>query len=304
MQIYFHDDCLLHEPGARHPESPERQRSIVKALQQSALPLEWLSAPLGTRAQVLLAHSAEHWQHVADSAPLSGLVSLDADTHLSPGSLTAALRGVGATCAGVSALLAGATQHAFCLTRPPGHHATPTHAMGFCVFNHAAIAAVFAQQQGLQRVALVDFDVHHGNGSQDIFTGKPNLFYLSTHLFPHYPGTGARSENRSHNILNVPLQRNTSDAEYREIFQAELLPALDAFKPELLLVSAGFDAHIADPLGGLGLTEATYFWLGQQLKTLANTHCRGRLLSVLEGGYNLTVLGSSVVAYCQGSLAV
>jgi acetoin utilization deacetylase AcuC-like enzyme len=303
MQLFQHADCLQHLPGPTHPECPDRQRVILNALQHQRVPMTAVEAPLGTQAQVLLAHTPMLWQHVNAMNPSNGTASLDPDTHLSPGSLTAALRGVGAACAGIDALLAGNTDHAFCLTRPPGHHATPTHSMGFCIFNHAAIAALYAQQQGLQRIAIVDFDVHHGNGTQDICSGKAGLFYISTHQFPHYPGTGAITENKDSNILNVPLSRQVADQEYRAIFSDAVMPALHAFKPQLLVVSAGFDAHAQDPLGGLAFTERTYEWLGQQLRTVANTYANGRLLSVLEGGYNLNVLGESVAAYCQGALS-
>jgi acetoin utilization deacetylase AcuC-like enzyme len=194
-------------------------------------------------------------------------------------------------------------QHVFCLTRPPGHHATPDRSMGFCLFNQVGIAALHAQRQhGVQRVAVVDFDVHHGNGTQDIFEGRENLLYISTHQSPHYPGTGSRQENLARNIHNVPLRSGTDHESYLRVFEDEVLPQLNAFRPDILLVSAGFDAHVADPLGGLALTETTYHWLGKKLKEVADRHCEGRLLSVLEGGYNLDVLGDSIAAYCHGTL--
>ncbi len=302
--IYWHDDCLAHEPGPGHPESPGRFAAGLQALRtlSASLPsLAFVEAPLGTKAQVILAHDIDHWDSINAAAPATGVRSLDPDTHMSPGSLTAALRGVGAACAGVDRLRTANNQHVFCLTRPPGHHATPARAMGFCIFNQVAIAALYAQQQGVQRIAIVDFDVHHGNGTQDIVEGRPGLLYLSTHQFPHYPGTGSRHENRPGNIHDIPLPTGIDDADYRKLFTAEALPQLDAFAPELLLVSAGFDAHRDDPLASLQFSDATYRWLGEQLMAVALRHCGGRMLSVLEGGYNLVALGRSIVAYVQGA---
>lgn len=303
--IYQHSDCLQHDPGPHHPENAGRLQSIMLALRDApiASQLQFIDAPLGTKAQVLLAHDSDLWDEVERASPTQGRLSLDPDTHLSPGSRNAALRGVGGACAGIDALMARQTRHAFCLTRPPGHHATPQRAMGFCIFNQVAIAALHAMQQhGIARVAIVDFDVHHGNGTQDICVDQQGLLYVSTHQFPHYPGTGSRAANRAGNIHNVPLVDGTGDKQYRDVFSREVLPQLSAFAPQLLLVSAGFDAHIQDPLAGLRLDEGTYEWLGQQLRQVADHHCEGRLLSVLEGGYNLDVLGDSVAAYCSGTL--
>lgn len=305
IYIYHHDDCLTHDPGPVHPENAGRLNACLAALRSAPFhrQVEYLSAPEGSDEQILLAHSPHMLDLVKATSPEVGRLALDADTVMSSGSLAAARRGVGAACKGVDDLLAGACLHAVCLTRPPGHHATPSRSMGFCIFNHIAIAALHAlQTHGLQRVAIVDFDVHHGNGTQDIVDGRPGLFYLSTHESPHYPGSGAPAENRVDNILNVPLRAGTDDQEYREIFASTLIPALNAYQPQLLLVSAGFDAHINDPLANLGLTEATYKWLGQHLRKVANSYADGRLLSVLEGGYNLDVLGPSLVAYIEGTL--
>jgi acetoin utilization deacetylase AcuC-like enzyme len=302
-RVYHHDDCLSHDPGATHPESAARILGVLDRLQHAPLAsrLDFVAAPLGTEAQVLLAHTAEHWTLLQQRSPRAGRYPLDPDTLMSPGSLNAALRGVGAACAGVDALLAGEVQRVFCLTRPPGHHATPDRAMGFCLLNQIAIAALHAQQRGVQRVAVVDFDVHHGNGTQDILQGRQGQLYVSTHQFPHYPGTGARDENVPGNILNVPLPSGTDDAGFRRIFSAEVLPALEAHAPGLLLVSAGFDAHSKDPLASLALETATYRWLGEQLAAVAGRHAEGRLLAVLEGGYELTALADSVLAWLEGS---
>lgn len=305
LHIFHHDDCLAHDPGPSHPESAGRMSAILDALRTAPFEdrLRYVSAPLGQDDRILLAHDAAMLQLVKSTAPTSGRRPLDADTVMSAGTLQAALRGVGAACQGVDELLGGTIAQGFCLTRPPGHHATPSHAMGFCVFNQVAIAALHAMNaHGLKRVAIVDFDVHHGNGTQDIVNGRDGLLYISTHQSPLYPGSGDPAENRSGNICNLPLPAGTGDAAYQALFSAELLPVLEAFKPQLLLVSAGFDAHRMDPLAGLALSEASYTWLGRQLRRVAKEHADGRLLSVLEGGYNLQVLGQSVVAYLQGTL--
>jgi len=303
IRIYTHNDCLDHRPGSGHPENPERLARILAQL-NAVLPqpdIDLVDAPMGTQAQVLLAHTEDHWRHINSSVPASGETSLDADTHMSPGSLNAALRAVGAACQGVDDLLRDDVQTVFCATRPPGHHATPTHAMGFCLFNHVAIAALYSRQQyNLDRVAIVDFDVHHGNGTQDIMRGREGVFYISTHQSPLYPGTGYESDNVDFNILNVPLHGGTGHTTYLGAFQEYVLPALENYNPDLILVSAGFDAHKLDPLAGMALTDDTYQWLGATLKQSANTLCDGRLLSVLEGGYNLDVLGGSVLSYLHG----
>jgi acetoin utilization deacetylase AcuC-like enzyme len=278
-------------------------QAIMTALHESPIEqqLVYLPAPLGTEDQVLLVHTSSHLAKVLSSAPAQGERALDADTVMSPGSLNAALRGVGSACQGVDDLMAGTASRVFCLTRPPGHHATPDTAMGFCIFNQIAIAAQYAlTQYKLERVAIIDFDVHHGNGTQDAFAGKPGVLYLSTHQSPLYPGTGTRLENRPGNICNIPLAAGTQDKSYQEIFTAIAMPELASFRPQLVLVSAGFDAHQQDPLAGLALTEHSYRWLGVQLGKIAQQFSGGKILSVLEGGYNHAVLGSSVVAYLEG----
>jgi acetoin utilization deacetylase AcuC-like enzyme len=305
ITIITHSDCLLHDPGAGHPENPQRLAGIMQALQASAISgkLEFNEAPLGTDALILLAHDEFHLEKIRQTAPAEAEASLDADTHMSPGSLNAALRAVGAACQGVDSLMNASAEAIFCATRPPGHHATAHQAMGFCLFNHIAIAALYARQKyNLSRIAIVDFDVHHGNGTQDIVRGQDGIFYISTHQSPLYPGSGEISENRNNNILNIPLHGGTGHNTYVAIFEEQVIPVLEAWQPELVLVSAGFDAHQADPLAGLALTDETYQWLGVELKTIANNHCGGKLLSVLEGGYNLDVLPGSVIAYLQGNL--
>ena len=305
IQILTHTDFLAHDPGQGHPESSLRLASILSAFEKAAIKDSLLisEASLGTDVQILLAHDESHLQRIKETAPEAGEASLDADTRMSPGSLNAALRAVGGACQGVDTLMGDNTGTVFCATRPPGHHATPTHAMGFCLFNHIAIAALHAHDQyKLERIAIVDFDVHHGNGTQDIMQGREGLFYISTHQSPLYPGTGLESENRDNNILNVPVHGGTGHATYLEIFQEVVVPALQAYQPELILVSAGFDAHKEDPLAGMALTDETYKWLGTTLQGLANEYCDGKLLSGLEGGYNLSVLPGSVMAYLEGLL--
>lgn len=306
--IYHHDDCFDHDTGPGHPESPARLHAILAALKASPRldGARFSAPPLGSEEQVKLAHIPQHLELVKERLPQTGRGNLDADTVLSPGSLRAALRGVGAACQGIDDLYGGngGARHVMCLTRPPGHHATRRLAMGFCLFNQIAIAALYARRNHTSgRIAVVDFDVHHGNGTQDILRGEEGIHYLSTHQSPHYPGTGAKSENEPGNISNFPLSAGFSGEDYQALFREQLVPLLEADKPDLLLVSAGFDAHVRDPLASLGLTEETYYWLGEQLAGLAARFCNGRMLSVLEGGYNLDVLGQSVEAYLAGSIS-
>jgi len=305
IQFFTHDECLDHNPGAGHPENPQRLSRILNALGTTSINQSLLlaEAPLGEDAQILLAHDAAHLENVKATLPSEGDASLDADTRMSPGSLNAALRAVGAACAGVDMLMEEKTRDVFCATRPPGHHATPQHAMGFCLFNQIAIAAIHARQTyGLDRILIMDFDVHHGNGTQDIIKGREGLFFISSHQSPLYPGTGQETENIEHNIMNIPLHGGTGHEMYLSAFQEKIIPAIDDYKPQLLLVSAGFDAHAQDPLAGLAFLDETYRWLGSTLKDVANTHCDGKMLSVLEGGYNLDVLPGSVFAYLEGIL--
>ena len=305
ISIITHSDCLEHDPGSGHPESPQRLRGILNALNEAEISnsFDLSKASLGSDAQILLAHDEFHLERIRKTAPEEGEASLDADTRMSPGSLNAALRAVGAACHGVDRLMTNDADTVFCATRPPGHHATPNQAMGFCLFNHVAIAALYAQQKyNLERIAIVDFDVHHGNGTQDIMRGRNGIFYISTHQSPLYPGSGEINENLDNNILNIPVHGGTGHSTYTTIFEEQVITALEAWQPKLILVSAGFDAHQEDPLAGMALTDETYHWLGTRLKSLADKYCDGDLLSVLEGGYNLTVLPGSVLAYLEGNL--
>ena len=262
-------------------------------------------APIADMESLTRAHSEEHVRTILDAIPDSGFAGIDSDTLVSPGSGDAALRAAGAVVQAVDMVMAGEVKNAFCAVRPPGHHATPTQAMGFCLFNNIAIGALHARAiHGLQRVAVVDFDVHHGNGTQDIFSPDRDLFYASTHQFPLYPGTGAASETGVGNIVNVPLRPMAGSRDFRLGFSREILPALDAFGPELLLISAGFDAHRSDPLAQLQLDEADYTWATEQLLDIARRHAGGRVVSTLEGGYDLEALGASVAAHVRVLMSV
>lgn len=303
LRLYTHPDCLAHDPGSGHPECPQRLQGILNALHNhpGMDGIEFRDAPLGRDEDILLVHTQNHLDYIRQSLPAEGETSLDADTHMSPGSLNAALRAVGGACQGVDDLMTGAAESVFCATRPPGHHATPTHAMGFCLFNQVAIATLYAKQHyQLPRVAIVDFDVHHGNGTQDAMRDRDGVFYISTHQSPLYPGSGLESENIDNRLFNIPLHGGTGHDTYIRIFEERVIPAVAAYEPQLLLVSAGFDAHKLDPLAGMALTDDTYYWLGSTLKGLARLTCGGKLLSVLEGGYHLETLPGSVIAYLEG----
>jgi acetoin utilization deacetylase AcuC-like enzyme len=301
--VYTHDACLDHRPGNHHPESPERLKAVLAALRTPAFAdIEWRQAPLGTRAQVELIHDPAFVDEVAELAPTHGFATLDGgDTVMSPGSWEAVMRCVGAACAGVDAVMQGQASNVFCATRPCGHHAEPGRAMGFCIFNQAAIAAVHALElHGLERVAVVDFDVHHGNGTQDAFFNRPELFYASSQQAPFYPGTGAVGEHGvADNIVNVPLRSGAGSREFREQTAAVILPALRAFNPQLIIISAGFDAHADDPLAGLNLQDDDYRWVTAELMRVADECCDGRIVSVLEGGYSLSALASCSAVHVQ-----
>jgi acetoin utilization deacetylase AcuC-like enzyme len=304
--IYTHDDCLAHEPGPHHPESPARLHAVLAALRQPAFAAaQWREAPLGLLEQVALVHHPDYVAQVQAQAPREGYRLLDAgDTVMSPGSWAAVMRCVGAACAAVDAVVGGQARNAFCATRPCGHHAEADRAMGFCIFNQAAIAALHARRaHGLQRVAVVDFDVHHGNGTQNSFWDDPGLFYGSSHQSPFYPGSGAQHERgQAGNIVNIPLPRGAGSAPFRARMAAELLPALRRFAPQLLLISAGFDAHHLDPLGGLQFTDDDFHWVTRELMAVADESAQGRVVSILEGGYSLEGLASGCAAHVQAMM--
>ncbi|MCE3222408.1 MAG: putative Deacetylase, histone deacetylase family [Nitrospira sp.] len=297
---------LEHDMGAGHPESPNRLRAIMQRLAQSgtAAKLTRIQPREAEDEWVTLVHQPGYVALLRQQAPPHGRISLDADTSMSPGSLTAAYLAAGGALAGVDAIMAGQVQHAFCAVRPPGHHAEADRAMGFCLFNNVAIAARYVQKRyGLQRVLIVDWDVHHGNGTQHSFDRDSSVLFFSTHQYPHYPGTGRATERGSGAAegltINVPMEAGEGDDGYRAVFQRVLVPAADAFQPDFVIVSAGFDAHRDDPLASMGLTEEGYADLTAIVAGIATRHCRGRLLSSLEGGYNLTALAASVERHIQ-----
>jgi acetoin utilization deacetylase AcuC-like enzyme len=298
---YSHADFLLHDTGAGHPECADRLRSIDQAL--SAPEFSGLlrqSPALGTNQQISLVHPQSYIDAILEVIPEQGNHYLDNDTVLSPGSKLAAFRAVGAVCDAVDKILTGAARNAFCAIRPPGHHAEPNRAMGFCLFNNVAIAANYARQHyQLQRVAIVDFDVHHGNGTQKTFYNQPNVLYASSHEMPNYPGTGHPSETGVGNIFNVPLAAGDSGVEFRQKYTNVILPAVKHFKPDLLLISAGFDAHRDDPLSSIRLVEDDFKWITEELMTIADSCCQGQIISVLEGGYNLKALAASVTIHVK-----
>ncbi|MGQ0483955.1 MAG: histone deacetylase family protein [Hyphomicrobiales bacterium] len=299
--LFTHKASLAHETPEGHPERVDRIRAIGGILGTPAFDaLIRREAPMGRDEDILRAHSPGHLERIRSAAPQDGFAFLDPDTAMSPGTLEAALRAVGAATAAVDAVFAGEADNAFCAMRPPGHHAETSRAMGFCFFNQAAIAAHHARQtHGAQRIAVVDFDVHHGNGTQDIFWSDRDLFYGSTHQMPLYPGTGARRETGAGNIFNAPLRAGDGGDEFREAMGTVILPALDAFGPELIAVSAGFDAHHRDPLGGLRLTEKDFSWATLKIMEAADKHAGGRVVSVLEGGYDLQGLAASAGFHVQ-----
>ncbi len=299
VALYTHEACLDHDPGPAHPENPARLQAVLEALDAHAFPaLQRRLAPRATRAQLARVHTARHIDDILEHGPLHYWRMLDADTLISPGSAEAALRAAGAVCAAVDAVIDGPLRRAFCAVRPPGHHAMPTAPMGFCLFNNIAIGAAHAlAAHGLHRVAIVDFDVHHGNGTQDIFCCEPRVLYVSTHQWPLYPGSGSPDETGAGNLVNVALPPGTGSARFRALCMQAVLPAIDAFAPQLLLISAGFDAHRLDPLASLELDTDDYAWITRQLVDIALRHAGGRIVSSLEGGYNLDALRASVAAH-------
>ncbi|MEQ8356427.1 MAG: histone deacetylase family protein [Kiloniellaceae bacterium] len=300
--LFSHRACENHIPDMGHPEGPIRLKAIAAALSAPEFEaLQRREAPRAEESQISRVHPGSFVQDLLLAVPASGERAIDADTMLSPGSGEAALRAAGAVVAAVDAVMAGEADNAFCAVRPPGHHAEPDAAMGFCLFNNVAVGALHARAaHGLHRIAVVDFDVHHGNGTQAAFWDDPDLFYASTHQMPLYPGTGsARERGVNANIVNVPLPQSAGSAEFRAAMRTNIVPALTNFQPEFLFISAGFDAHAEDPLAGLNFTEDDYSWATQQLLSLARSACGGRVVSVLEGGYNPDALGRSVVAHVK-----
>ena len=307
---YFtHADCRLHDMGPGHPECPERLDAIEDRLLASGLgdALDRREAPLASTASIELAHSMLHVAamrgvglELADqiAAGGRGYAQIDPDTAMNPHTWDAILRASGAVLAATDAVMAGELENAFCAVRPPGHHACHDRAMGFCFFNQVAVGARYAlERHGLERVAVVDFDVHHGNGTEDILAGDERVLMVSFFQHPFYPGTGAGAH--ASNMVNLPVPAYTKGAKIRELIELEWMPRLEAFKPQMIFISAGFDAHRDDDLGQLGLVEQDYAWITTRLKEVAKKHANGRIVSSLEGGYNLSALGRSAEAHIR-----
>jgi acetoin utilization deacetylase AcuC-like enzyme len=302
--LITHPACLEHDTGPYHPETSERLRAVLAALEAeefSTLLRE--EAPLATVDQLARVHPREYVEAILAIHPdLGEPVQLDGDTVMSAGSAEAAARAAGGGIRAVDAVMEGWARSAFAAVRPPGHHAEPNRPMGFCLFNNAAVAALHARAQwGIERVAVVDFDVHHGNGTQAVFESDPNLFYASSHQSPCYPGTGAPSEHGvAGNIVNATLRARDGGPAFRAAWSETILPRLDAFAPGLLIISAGFDAHAADPLAQLRLENVDYAWITEELMKIADKHCGGRLVSLLEGGYDLDALAACAAVHVRG----
>jgi acetoin utilization deacetylase AcuC-like enzyme len=298
--LLTHPDCALHEMGPGHPESPQRLKAILAALEASGLVKRLLvrEAPEAKREELERVHEPEHVELIFSSAPARGYAYLDPDTSMNARSLSAALRAAGAVVAATDMVMSGEATSAFCAVRPPGHHATRDRPMGFCLFNNVAIGAMHAlQAHGLERVAVLDFDVHHGNGTEDAFHEDPRVMLCSTFQHPYYPYSGADSGNA--HIINVPLAAMTDGRGFRAAVERHWLPALEAYRPQLVFVSAGFDAHRDDPLAYLKLDDEDYRWVTEKIVDVAQRHAQGRVVSTLEGGYNTDALGRCVVEHVR-----
>ena len=295
-----HPSCLQHAMGSDHPECPERLTAIGDQLIASGLDVHVAhhEAPAATDEQLARVHNRSYIESILRAVPARGLNYLDPDTALNPHSVDAARHAAGAVISAVDMVCGGEFQSAFCAVRPPGHHAESARAMGFCVFNSVAVGAAHAlAAHGLSRVAIVDFDVHHGNGTEEIFSDDPRVLMVSTFQYPLYPYSGI--DNPAPNMVNVPLPAGSGGDELRDAVLQRWIPALDAHRPELILISAGFDAHREDPLAGLAFTERDYAWVTRELMQVAARHAQGRIVSSLEGGYALSALGRSVVAHMR-----
>jgi acetoin utilization deacetylase AcuC-like enzyme len=298
--LISHPACLEHLTPLGHPERPDRLRAVERALGAEKFQmLTRVEAPCASLETIALCHPMDYITELRDATPKEGIVHIDADTSMSPGSFEAALRAAGGAILAVDEVLTKKATNAFVATRPPGHHAETARPMGFCLFDNAAIAARYAQDHhGIARAAIVDFDVHHGNGSQEIFWADKTVMYCSTHQMPLFPGTGALGETGEHDtVVNAPLRPGDGAAAFRTAFETRILPRLADFRPELVVISAGFDAHMRDPLANINLEEADFAWATQKIMEIADRHAGGRVVSLLEGGYDLQALGNSVAAH-------
>ena len=303
--FFSHQIFEAHDTGPGHPERAERLRAIKKVISSSSYDtLIRREAPRSTLEQIAMVHDLNYVEKLMDLVPEHGWSQIDPDTFMCPETGEATLRAVGAVIEAVDGVISGTFDNAFCAVRPPGHHAEPNHGMGFCFFNNAAIAARHAQQaHGLERVAIVDFDVHHGNGTQAAFRGDKNVFFASSHQYPFYPGTGAIDEVGVGNIVNVPLESGSGSKDFRNGWSTKIFPALEAFQPEFLIISAGFDAHARDPLASINLEAEDFAWITRKLPEISGNKLNGRIISCLEGGYDLVGLGESVDAHVSELMA-
>jgi acetoin utilization deacetylase AcuC-like enzyme len=303
--ILTHPACIGHNPGSGHPERPERLQAVIERLRQPDFSaLAWREAPQATPEQLALAHPPAYVEGILAAIPAEGLAMLDGDTLVGPASGEAALRAAGAAVAAVDAVVGGEVAAAFCAVRPPGHHAEPDRAMGFCLFNNVVVGARHAMAvHGLARVAVIDFDVHHGNGTETAAIADPRLFYASTHQVPLYPGTGMHNDPAHPNVVNVGLPPGAGSEAFRAGMSRTVLPALERFAPELVIISAGFDAHARDPLAELRLVEDDYAWATAELVEIARRSASGRVVSALEGGYDLSALAACAAAHVRALMA-
>jgi len=305
LRLYTHRACLRHVPPGQHAERPARLQAVLEALDADRYAsVDRVEAPRASREQLLRMHSAGHIDTIASGPPGAGPRMLDADTYWCADSAEAALRAAGAVIAAVDAVMAGTCRHAFCAVRPPGHHATATQAMGFCLFNNVALGAAHALAvHGVERIAIADFDVHHGNGTQELCASDECILFASSHQVPLYPGTGLPDAANPDNCINGALAPGSGSAPFRALWSTQLLPRLHAFRPQLVLVSAGFDAHRHDPLADLQLETDDYAWITAELVELAHAHAADRLVSTLEGGYDLAALAASTCAHVDALMA-
>ena len=301
--IYFHPVFLDHDTGSGHPESADRLRSILTELRKDEFKdLIWKEPTAATKSQISLVHLNSYIDKIFESIPNTGKVRLDEDTVISPKSLVSALHAVGAVCLAIDDVITGNVSNVFCAVRPPGHHAEPQRAMGFCFFNNIAIAANYAKlKYKIKKCAVIDFDVHHGNGTQKMFWNDPNMFYASTHQEGIFPGTGFKEERGiNNNIVNVPLPAGTESLLFKKSYEDIIIPNLKRFSPDIIFISAGFDAHVDDPLADFRLTKDDFYWITKVLNNFATKHCKGKLISCLEGGYNIKALSESCLEHVKG----